>query len=284
VWNPFFTRKYFYSNWEINMSFVQELRTFDRSLESCGDILGEGRLFLAPLPRCLTTPQEYTLEVDGAVDVDDEEIDLQVSAPATPEDEEVYLQAGRLLYFGATTVEVAQDAVLLVGGPAVTVSILPAEATIADGSTTDIINVLEVVGISNMPLDFASQTENNKKLRDGIQGSIIKTSITPAINAELFFRFDDDGFWQRGFLYDGGVSNSRVYAISLRGNERHGIYGPVEVQSVSFQSQVEQLQKVTAQLSYVPTWYEHRVFDYLSAGERTAVNNIRELVGLPALV
>jgi hypothetical protein len=265
--------------------YLSDLQVFRRSLESCEEILGEGRLLVAPLATCADEPILYTVELTTAVAANDVTADLQIQAP-TPAN--ITLKAGQVLQFsdgggGFFGLTIVADTAINDTAP-VAVDIEAAPGVIAVNETVEIFNSYEVVGISSMPLDFQIGTEDVKALRDGIQGKTTKTNIAPQLSIEFFLRADDAGFWTDGLVYTSAVTNRRFYGISLRLNEGQFITGKMETTALTFQDQTSQTQKGTGTVVLQPEWYESTYYDFMSAGEQAAYQDIRRVWGLAEYV
>lgn len=267
--------------------YLSDLRVFERSLESCEEILGEGRLLVAPLPTCASEPLLYTIELTTALAGSETSADLQVQAPAG---ESIMVKAGQVLQFpesGGTgnfiALTVVTDALLNDTAP-VAVEVETVSGAVDINATVEIFNSYEVVGISSMPLDFQIGTEDVKALRDGIQGKTTKTNIAPQLSIEFFLRADDAGFWTEGLVYTSGTTNRRFYGISLRLNEGQFITGQMETTALTFQDQTSQTQKGTGTIVLQPVWYESTYFDFMSTPEREAYQDIRRIWALAEYV
>ena len=265
-----------------NAQFLSDLSAFERSINGCREVLGEGTLLVAPLPDCAEIPICYEITAPTGAAISDTTIDLQVTAPAGTQ--EVDLFEGRLIYMSGGEILTVTEAAVINDAGVTPVSVEALTVGVAAAETADAFNSNEVCSISSMPISLNIQTQNNKTLKDGIQGTVTKTSIQPQLNIEFFLRTDDDGFWNEGLIYDSGHEDLRFYGMSIRLNGRQTYWGPMEVTALDFADQVEQLQTGTATITLQPRWYEAKEFSRLTTAQQTALNNIRQLFGLSQLV
>jgi hypothetical protein len=263
-----------------NAQFLADLALFDRSAaQGCREVLGEGRLLVVPLEDCAREPVCYTVEVDTAA-LGDTSVTLTVTVPAAPQEINIY--RGEVLTFPSGTVVTTQDATITDAGVVVTVE--PLAQAFAAAETTEVFSVYDVCSLSSLPISHNIGTENNKVLKDGIQGSSTKTNVQPSSNIEGFLRVDDDGLWSPGLIFDSARSDVIFYGAMLRLNERQMYWGPFEVTAFDMSDQVEQLQKFTATITLQAGWSTAPQFDYLTTAEQDALNRIRNLFGLSTLV
>ena len=159
-----------------NAQFLADLSLFDRSTAmGCREVLGEGRLLLVPLPDCIREPICYTVEAAAAAQ-DAVSIDLTITVPAA--DAEVNVYQGEVITFASgASVTLTQDAVLTNVASTVTVEPIADAAGVAAADTSEVFSVYELCSVSSLPISHNIGTENNKVLKDGIQGSTTKTCL-----------------------------------------------------------------------------------------------------------
>lgn len=263
-----------------NAQYLADLALFDNSQTmGCREVLGEGRLLLVPLPDCIRQPICYTIEAPTGAAAGDVSIDLQVTVPVAPQS--VNLFQGEVLTFPSGTVVVTETTTVTD-----TLTPVPIELVvtpIAAAETTEVFSVFDVCSLSSLPISHNIGTENNKVLKDGIQGSTTKTNVQPSSNIEGFLRVDDDGLWGDGLIFDSSISDVIFYGIMLRLNDRQAYWGPMEITAFDVSDQVEQLQKFTATITFQAGWSTAKEFSYLTAVEAAALNRVRALFGVAPL-
>lgn len=270
--------------------YLTSLGEFEVALQSCEEILGEGRFLVAPLDGCEKYPTIYTIESTAAVTANDTSVSLQLTSP-TPGT--LMVRQGDVLSFElaatpGTYVEVtlAADATIT-DTAAVVVATEAVPAAIAANDVACAFQRFEFIGLKNMPLDFQIGTEDVKVLSDGIQGKTTKTNVQPQMGVEFLLRLDDKGFWgdsDNDVVFQSALNNVRFYGLSLRLNGEQFITGPVETTALSFQDQASQIQKATGTLVFQPTWYTGTIFQNMSTEQQDAYNAIRRLWSLPEKV
>jgi hypothetical protein len=264
--------------------YLGQLKTFEKDLLSCEEILGEGRLLVAPLDGCNKYPTFYTVRCTAPLTTTSTVALLDLTAPVPGT---LKLAQGDVLSFlvGAVYVEVTVAAAATVTDTApVSVSIEAPTAAVTANALSEAFQRFEFIGLKTLPLDFQIGTEDVKILRDGIQGKTTKTNISPQMGVEFLLRLDDKGFWENGLVYDSATTNRRFYGLALRLNDQHYITGPMETTALSFQDQTAQIQKATGTIVLQPTWYEGRIYALQTVPQKAAYNAIRRLWMLPALV
>jgi hypothetical protein len=265
-------------------AYLGQLKNFEKELLSCEEILGEGRLLVAPLDGCSKYPTFYTVKCTAALTTADTTALLQLTAPVPGT---LKLSPGDVLSFlvSSAYVEVTVAAAATITDTApVSVSIEAPAAAVTLNALAEAYQRFEFIGLKTLPLDFQIGTEDVKILRDGIQGKTTKTNISPQMGVEFLLRLDDLGFWEQGLVYDSATTNRRFYGLALRLNEQHFITGPMETTALSFQDQTAQIQKATGTIVLQPTWYEGRIYALQSVAQKAAYNAVRRLWMLPALV
>ena len=272
------------------VDYLSDVGQFEAALQSCEEILGEGRFLVAPLEGCDKYPTIYAIESDAAVLINATSIALQLLTPLAGS---ITLRQGDVLSFElsaspGTYVEVtlAADATVTTGA-AVTVATERIPAAIPAASVAEVFQRFEFIGLKTMPLDFQIGTEDVKTLPDGIQGKTTKTNIQPQMGVEFLLRLDDLGFWgtpDANGVFQSALSNVRFYGLSLRLNGNQFITGPCETTALSFQDQASQIQKATGTIVYQPKWYTGTIYGQMSVAQKAAFNNIRRLWSLPAIV
>jgi hypothetical protein len=263
--------------------YLANVKEFEKTLLSCEEILGEGRLLVAPLDGCAKFPTFYTVEVTAALTTTSVTASLQLVAPVPGS---LKLNPGDVLSFSVSSafveVTIAAAATITDTAPVVVAIEAPA-AAVTINAEAEAYQRFEFIGLKTLPLDFQIGTEDVKILRDGIQGKTTKTNISPQMGVEFLLRIDDLGFWEAGLVYDSATTNQRFYGLALRLNEQHFITGPMETTALSFQDQTAQIQKATSTIVLQPTWYEGRIYALQSVAQKAAYNAIRRLWLLPAL-
>lgn len=264
--------------------YLTNVKAFEKEILSCEEILGEGRLLVAPLDGCNKYPTFYTVQSTLALTTTSTSASLQLTAPVPGT---LKLQAGDVLSFvvGAAFVEItlAASATITDTAPVVVAIELPTAAVTAN-AIAECYQRFDFIGLKTLPLDFQIGTEDVKILKDGIQGKTTKTNISPQMGVEFLLRIDDLGFWNEGLVYDSATTNRRFYGMRLALNEQYFITGPMETTALSFQDQTAQIQKATGTIVLQPTWYEGRIYASQTTAQKAAYNAIRRLWLLPALV
>jgi hypothetical protein len=267
--------------------FLSDLAVFDNfQSQNCRESLGEGQFLVAPLPNCIREPEIVDIHIATAVAVGELTAEIQID-PACPVGTTVNLYKGATLTFPAGVLVLTQDVELTVGASA-TVTVELTTAAITDTATdatqiAPVFSVYDLCSVSSLPIAHNIGTENNKVLKDGLQGSTTKTVVSPSMNIEGFLRVTDAALWEPGGIFDSSLSDVQFYGAVLRLNGRQIYFGPMEVTSFDLSDQVETLQKYSATIQLQPGWRVTPEFSYIETANQPAINRIRNLFQLPTL-
>jgi hypothetical protein len=261
------------------MTLFSDLALFEPVNDGCGSQAADGRLVLAPIANC-DAPPVYSLV--PAVTASNA-TSVTVTITGATADTEIFLQAGRVVKFGAVIKIVA--ATTKISGVAANVIPIEPEATaLAITDLAEVISALEVTSIGDMPINFSTETENDDRLSDGIQGDMSITKVRAASPLSLFVRSDDAGMWEKGFLFQSGTGIITLYALVAHANDKLHVVGKVQFHGMEIANSSASLKKATSTMQFKPPFYAPTHFQYLEPAEKTAVNNIRTRFGLAPTV
>jgi hypothetical protein len=261
------------------MSFESDSALFRTSSDGCGSQFADGRLILAPLVNCGDSPIVYTL-VPAVTAINATSVNVTVTgATATTT---VYLMKGRVIQFGAVSAVVATTT-KLVGVAAQPVPVEPLTAALTAADVATVFSALEVISLSNMPIDYQSQTESSDKLRDGTQSDMDVTKISAQSAIEGFIRSDDAGFWTQGFGFTSATGILSLYGIMTTASDKIHHWGKLQFHGLQMPNQAASLKKFTSTIQWKPPYYPAGHADYATTAQKTALNNVRTLFGLAAI-
>lgn len=255
------------------------LRNYAPDGNPCGDLLSDGRLFLAPLTPCLRVPSPITLTVEAPLAVDDETISLSTTS-TTP----VILEAGRVLFLTSTnTVTVLTETTFDATSSPVTVPIEASTVVAAATDTFDFINRLELLTAEDLSVDYGFDTESSNKVRQGLRKNMRIVGYQPVVSGTLFTDLDDGSVWGDQYLVSNGLTGKELFAyLSLAGGEV-AIIGPAILTSFGISNGANSLSKITAELTFNDETVTLPAFRQLATADQTSFNAIRNCFGLPSL-
>ena len=253
------------------MSFADK---FSSDLISCQEIFNAGSaIYVGDLVDCSDEPVVNTLEATAAVLVADTSISLEVSTG------QVYLRKGAYLHFGANYVVVAANT--LVTAAPTTVTIEPAIAAITLGDTATTWGLQRILSPTNIPLSSQSTMVSRTDLSNGLQGSEVKTGTKLMSSVATITHPNDRAFW--GTVYPASQGSQSIFALIVRSGGRHA-FGRVQVSTLEDDGNIEEISRVTFELSFQAPYAAPGLAAYLSVSELGDLNLVRKLAGLPALV
>jgi len=262
------------------MSFQTDSKIFSLQNDGCGTQLADGRMVLAPLENCAKVPTIYTL-VPAAAAAAAESVTVTITGATAST--VVWLDQGRILKFGANEVVVASRT-KLTGIAAQAIPVEPLANAILITDTASAISALEVVSVTDMPITFASETENSDVLSAGLQGDMDVTKIRLSSQMSLFVRDDDAAIWEEGFGFSSGTGIVTLYAFISHADDSLALWGPVQFHGFEIANTSASLKKISTTVQFKPTWYRTTKFAFLAPAAKTALNNVRNQFGLAAKV
>jgi hypothetical protein len=261
------------------MTLLSDLALFEPINDGCGSQAADGRLVLAPIANCDAPPVYRLIPAVTLTNA----TSVTVTITGATVDTEIFLQAGRVIKFG-TVLKVVAATTKISGMAANVIPIEPEATALAITDLAEVVSALEVISIGDMPINFSTETENDDRLSDGIQGDMSITKIRAASPLSLFVRSDDAGMWEKGFLFQSGTGIITLYALIAHSNDKLHVIGKVQFHGMEIANSSASLKKATSTMQFKPPFYAPTHFQYLEPAEKTAVNNIRTRFGLAPAV
>ncbi len=256
------------------MSFAEK---FTPDMISCNEVYNAGSaIYVGDLVNCSDEPVVYTVKPTIAIAQGDDTASLQVTLPSTGR---VYLRKGAWLHFGANHIIVAEDT--LVTATATIVEIEPAAAAIAITDTATTWGLQRILSPTNIPLQSDSTMVSRTDLSNGLQGSEVKTGTKLTSSVATITNPDDRAFWATVFPASQGTQS--IFALIVRSGGRHA-FGRAQVGTTSDDGNIEEISRISFDLSFQAPYANLGVYQHLSTVEQTNLNSVRKLAGLPALV
>lgn len=207
-------------------------------------------------------------------------------------DVEVFVRKGTVLHFASdATVTVTADTT--VDTTATTVPCEPIAATAPATSDPAIIwGLLDVKGITNVPLTFNDETVTNKILSDGLQSSDVTVSNMLESAITLDNDPGDKGYQEIIRAYSGATEN--IFALIVKGGnadmtKNYLVWGPAKVRNLNSDGGINEIDRPSHTLSFQAGWAAPALYDYVTdIGSKTAeqlqteMNNAAKYAGLPA--
>jgi hypothetical protein len=257
------------------MTLLSDLALFEPVNDGCGSQAADGRLVLAPIANC-DAPPVYSL-VPAVTPSNASTVSVTITGATA--DTEIFLQAGRVVKFGTILKVVA--ATTKISGVAVNVvPIEPQTGALTAADIAEVVSALEVTSVGDMPINFSTETENDDRLSDGIQGDMSITKVRAASPLSLFVRSDDAGMWEKGFLFQSGTGIITLYALVAHAKDKLHVIGKVQFHGMEISNSAASLKKATSTMQFKPPFYAPTHFKYLETAEQTAINNVRTRFGL----
>jgi hypothetical protein len=233
--------------------------TYNRGISTanCRENLSAGSCFLvASVPNCGQEPILYTITNTAAAAISTTPTTLTLSVTGatqdgvavTPTPTSVLIRANSLLTFGAVTVLVT-DEVTITTATAVNVASVPAAIAAAATSQTWALQLLETA--TDIPLDITSAEESNKRLKDGLQSSSAKTSVSLNVNLAYYSAADD--FVQDSIMLKASLSSENFFAFIVKSSGKAG-WGLFKLLGLQESGGLDEIIKYTANLSFQAPW------------------------------
>lgn len=217
-------------------------------------------IFVTRLLDCAEEPNTYTIEATAAVAANAEEISLQLLAltdsegnAITPLPDSVLLREDLVLHFELTAtpgtfVEVKlTEETSVTSAAAVAAAIEPAPAAIAANDVALTWALAEITEATDLPLNSDSQEDDRKVLKNGIQGSSVKTNVN--LNVPLQYISDPSNIAQFNVILPASQSTEDIYAFVLKSGGL-AAFGRAKVMNFNATGAINQIERVSANLNF----------------------------------
>jgi hypothetical protein len=271
---------------------INSLFNRDYSTRQCTENLSAGSCFLvAPLENCGEEPFVYTIEPVAAIAANATTAAFRLvsvtqdGVAVTPVPANVRIRANSILRFGTTDITVLDETTIVsaVGGTP-GVAILPAPAAVAATTTTTTWALQLLEAATDIPLDITSSEESNKKLKDGLQSSSAKTSVSLSVNLSYFS--DPKDLVQDSIMYPAALSSENFFAFIVKSSGKVA-WGRFKVLSLSESGALDEIIKYSASLSFQAPWSiaaRNSSLEVNTANQLQQLNAALSLSGLPRVV
>jgi len=174
---------------------------------------------------------------------------IPVAAPALPE--EVTLREGFILYFSNDGVtyqraELLEESTISALAPSL-VNVEPLELAIAAGDVANVFNMKEICSITELPIASDSQTVNATILKNGIQGSDVKTRTNLKIAVQLISAPNDVA--QQAIILPASQSTEDIFSVAVK-SSGYLAWGASKVTNFSLTGGIEELERPSFTLDY----------------------------------
>ena len=238
---------------------------------------GGGLLLIAPLTCPSNEPDEITYTIDVGAGVGDESIEL-IHDLATDQ----YIRQGAVLDFGVFEAVVTATTLVATGALG---TVVPVEAlTFAPlGGETAVAaaGVLKLLSPTNLPINMTAQKEDSTDLSQGIKSSEVVTSVATAIAVAAFDSVEDRALYS--YVFRQADEGGQVFALAVRSNGVHTA-GRAIVSNYANDQAVKTVSKVQFSLDFQGNYANIEPYRYLDAAKQTALNTLRNRMGLTSLV
>jgi hypothetical protein len=160
-------------------------KKFVPEIQSCNEVIGSGScLLVASVPNCGEEPILYTITNTLAAPISATATTLTLSVTGatqdgvavTPTPTSVLIREGAILYFGVANTPIkVSDEILVSTATVVNVDAVPVALAVNATAPTWALYLLETV--TDLPVALEAGEADSKVLKDGIQGSNVKTRI-----------------------------------------------------------------------------------------------------------
>lgn len=263
-------------------------KSFVSPITACDVVVGSGScLLVAPLRNCAEEPDTYLITNTVAIAAAATTATLQLTSvtrdgdPVTPVPADVYLREGSRLYFGTNFVTLREDATVT-SAAAIAVDIEPAVGAIAAAATAQTWALYLLDSTTDLPINLASSSTSNKKLKNGLQGGTSKTEIN--LNVDITYFASPLDLAQQEVMLKAATTTEYIYAVVIK-TDAQTAFGKFEVQNLNSTGNSD-LITYTASLVGQPDYavtYRTANPKVNDAAQLVALNAVSRLSGVPAV-
>ena len=255
------------------------LNAFRVEESTCGDLISNTRIFVAPLYDCETVPTIFNLTLDTEVVLADDEISVEITSTPPAGVTQLNLRRGDRLYFDdMSPYIVAADTIVPVTGT----TAIPIEAATVVSAVSAVASVFpfaEALTVASASLANNIQKEGTGKTSQGRRLDSVVTSIEPTTSGDLYFSLDDRALWQQGGIFSTMERGGEIYVYQTLANGQFGIAGRALVTTFDSTQDAQAVVTVSYEFSFQSDFRYFRPAQFLETTELTGYNQIRRLFG-----
>jgi len=203
-----------------------------------------------------------------------------VSTTAVP----ARLRKDQLLVFSGGSTAVVTADVLVDDTTSTSVSIKDLSGAVAIGETVNFYSGYELCTVTDLPLSSDSNTVNRTVLKNGIQGSDVKTRINLSSAVQIISSPTDKG--QQAVILKAAQGTQDVYAIAYK-SSGYMAFGRAKVMNWSATGTIEELERISFTLQWQTPYalaFATTDTDITTMPQLTQINDLLELSGIEQVV
>lgn len=249
---------------------------FPQEVDSCRRIININSVLLVAKLTCPNDEADVTILTPAVAAIGDTTVSVTSNNA-----EGIYLRKGSVIKFGTKTATVTADTLVPTGATATAV---PVEALTAAIVATDLANTYaaqRILSPMNIPTNLTTQKEDSTDLSQGINGSEVVVKVTSSVQIQVFNDINDRALYE--YIFDAAKVGGEVFAMIVRGGSGITTFGRAIVSDYTDDGAVNTQSKPSFTLDFQGNFRNIQPYRYLSATEKTALNDFRALFGLAAL-
>lgn len=273
-------------------------QNFVQPIVNCAEAQNAGScILLAPLPDCQVEPSRYIISVAAAVAPGDTTADLQIVAAEdcdgvaiTPLPATITLKADTILHYEDAATPGTYNTIKIVtavdvpSAAAVTATIVT-EDTIAVTDVAQTWALQEITDATDLPINSDTQEDDRKVLKNGLQGSSVKTDIKATVALQMITNPENKA--QFGTLFQASQSSEDIYVAVVK-SSGYTVFGRAKVMSYNINGAINGIERVSATLNFqAPFALTYLTADTDIESDPTTLANLAlfgRLAGLPPLM
>lgn len=247
------------------------------------EMLNAGSLCrVAELINCANEPTVYTLELSAAALIGANSISVFIDpVPAGITTPSVYLSAGSKLYFGATfaAVTVAED-VTITATTSVAAQVVEVDtliAGLASGDAAQTWGMFSVASATDIPLNLNTNTVDRQDLTNGLQGSMVTTSVDLQSQLAFIATPEDPAIWKVIYPY---TQAGKDFFCLLERSGGIRAWGKCKGSNISIPGAIKEIARGSVQLMFQSSFAAPTLRQYQTVTQQATFDIVGRLAGV----
>jgi hypothetical protein len=251
--------------------------SFPQETQSCRRVINVNSTLLVAKLTCPNDEADITTLTPAAASVGATSITLVSNNAA-----DIWIRKGAVLKLGTKVATVTANTLIPTGVAGASVPVEPLVAAIVAADLGQTYAAQRILSPINIPTNLTSQKEDSTDLSQGINGSETVVKVTSSVQIQVFNDINDRALYE--YVFDAAKVGGEVFAMIVRGGSGITTFGRAIVSDYTDDGAANTQSKPQFTLDFQGQYRNIEPFQYLSATEKTALNNLRALFSLPALV